>query len=73
MKNKKIVIAGGTGFIGEEIIRYFKNDNEIIILSRKIETSVTNSNKETILSSKDATRIKLVKWDGVHLGEWTKK
>jgi len=73
MKNKKIIIAGGTGFIGEEITRYFENDNEIIILSRKIDNGVTNRNKETILSSKDAPKIKLVKWDGVHIGEWTKE
>ena len=37
MKDKKIVIAGGTGFIGEELSRYFENENEITILTRQIK------------------------------------
>ena len=32
---KKIVIAGATGFIGRWIIKKFKNEYDIIALSRK--------------------------------------
>lgn len=34
MKNKKIIIAGGTGFMGQAMAKYFGNDNEVVILSR---------------------------------------
>ena len=34
MKNKKIIIAGGTGFMGQAIAKYFGDDNHIVILSR---------------------------------------
>lgn len=34
MKHKKIVIAGGTGFIGQAMARYFGKDNHVILLSR---------------------------------------
>ena len=34
---KKIVIAGATGFIGRWIIEKFKNDYEIVALSRKVD------------------------------------
>src|SRR5258708_2063542 len=34
MKNKKIVIAGGTGFIGQALAARWGKDNQLIILSR---------------------------------------
>jgi uncharacterized protein (TIGR01777 family) len=35
MKNKKIVIAGGTGFIGQALAARWGKDNHIVILSRQ--------------------------------------
>lgn len=35
MKNKRIVIAGGTGFIGQQLVRHFGKDNHIVVLSRQ--------------------------------------
>jgi NAD dependent epimerase/dehydratase family enzyme len=35
MKHKKIIIAGGTGFIGQGIIKYFGRDNEMVVLTRQ--------------------------------------
>lgn len=34
MENKKIVIAGGTGFIGQGLIDHFGKENDIVILTR---------------------------------------
>ena len=54
----KIVIAGGTGFIGKELNSHFTNNGEeVIILGR----SCDNSNP------------KEGKWDGKSLGDWVDK
>ena len=34
MKNIKILIAGGSGFIGTAVAEYFGKENDIVILSR---------------------------------------
>lgn len=57
VKNKKIVIAGGTGFIGMAIAGYFEKDNEIILLTR-------NGNK------KPTGQYRLVQWDARMLSGW---
>jgi uncharacterized protein (TIGR01777 family) len=72
MKNKKIVIAGGTGFIGQNIAKYFGNDNEIVILTRNIKdakNNAYNSNNDNT----DTTNTRLVKWDAKNTGEWIKE
>jgi uncharacterized protein (TIGR01777 family) len=56
MKNKKIVIAAGTGFIGTGLVDYFGNDNDIIILTRQPKA--------------DHGRVTYVKWDARTLGDW---
>jgi uncharacterized protein (TIGR01777 family) len=56
MKNKKIVIAGGTGFIGAGLIDYFGNDNNIIILTRHPQA--------------DHGRVSYIAWDGKTPGAW---
>src|ERR1700752_3153568 len=35
MKNKKIIIAGGTGFIGQALAARWGKDNRVVILSRR--------------------------------------
>ncbi len=35
MKNKTIVLAGGTGFIGQALAARWGKDNRVIILSRQ--------------------------------------
>jgi hypothetical protein len=42
MKNKKIVIAGGSGFIGQAIACFFGKENEIIILGRSVKDHENN-------------------------------
>jgi uncharacterized protein len=73
LRNKKIVIAGGTGFIGQEMIKYFGSDNEMIILTRQTKQSQNNRNRYDSLSDKDLRKTKFIKWDAKTTGEWTKE
>lgn len=59
MKNKKIVIAAGTGFIGTGMIEYFGSDNDIVILTRHPVAG--------------HGRVKYVEWDGKTLNAWSKE
>jgi uncharacterized protein (TIGR01777 family) len=54
--NHKIVIAGGTGFLGASIISKFKNA-ELVVLSRSKSGRQGN--------------VKYVQWDAVNPGDWT--
>lgn len=56
MKNKKIVIAGGTGFIGEGLAEYFTPGNTVIILSRR--------------PLPPKAHVTYVQWDGRSPGPW---
>lgn len=73
MNNKKLVIAGGTGFIGEEMIRYFGKTNELIILTRNAKVSNNNRNHYSGLSKDDLSNTRFVQWDGKTVGEWKKE
>jgi uncharacterized protein (TIGR01777 family) len=54
---KKLIIAGGSGFIGKELINYFKNDfDKIVILSR---------NKNRL-----EDKIAYINWDAKNFGDW---
>lgn len=70
MKNKKIVIAGGTGFIGEEMIKYWGKDNQLVILTRQLANTANNRNRYHSLKEKDLLNVSFVKWDGKTTGEW---
>lgn len=55
----KIIIAGGTGFLGQYLARYFAEKGfQIIVLSRK-----GHENQENI---------RYLKWDGKSQGSWSK-
>jgi len=57
---KKLVIAGGSGFLGNAIIEYFKdNAGQIILLSRKANTS-----------NHYPDNVQIVQWDGHTLSDW---
>lgn len=70
MNNKKIIIAGGTGFIGQAIAKYFGADNEIIILTRNIKHTANNAHGINLLEKEPSLRIRFVQWDAEHNGEW---
>ena len=73
MKNKKIILAGGTGFIGQELCNYFGKDNEVVVLTRQVKEHSSNTFGEDHLKEEVAKNIRFVKWDGVNEGEWTKE
>ncbi|PUZ27543.1 hypothetical protein GA0116948_103177 [Chitinophaga costaii] len=56
MKNKKIIIAGGTGFIGQSLVQYFGAENDIIVLARH--------------PKENHHRTRYVLWDGQRAGAW---
>ena len=59
MKNKKIVIAGGTGFIGRALAAWLGKENEVIILSRQPQPGA------------GGTSIRYRVWDGLRIEkEW---
>lgn len=54
---KKIVIAGGTGYLGQVLFRYFKSVGyECVILTRQRQRS--------------QERVRFVEWDAKSLGDW---
>jgi NAD dependent epimerase/dehydratase family enzyme len=61
MKHKKIVIAGGTGFIGQAMARYFGKDNHVILLSRH------SANDNKLIKAVDGYNITYWRWDGIHV------
>ena len=56
--SNKIIIAGGTGFLGSAIINAFP-DYEIVVLTRTIRKGELN--------------IRYVLWDAKNIGNWTKE
>jgi uncharacterized protein len=73
MKNKKIVIAGGTGFIGRSIAKYFADDNEIVILSRQAKRSSNNAFEDFELTEELKKNVRLVQWNAKEVDEWAKE
>lgn len=72
MKNKKIIIAGGTGFIGQAIAKHFGKENTIIILSRGAVNSHNNAYNHQLLMPADGYNITYRRWDGEHIEKhWT--
>lgn len=70
MQNKKIILAGGTGFIGQEICNYFGEHNSIVILTRQLKQQKTNAFGENQLHENILKNIRYVQWDGINEGDW---
>jgi uncharacterized protein len=71
--NKKIIIAGGTGFIGQELIKYFGKENKIVILTRQFQNAYNNRNHYSSVSSNDLQHVQFIKWDSKTVGEWSEQ
>ncbi len=71
MRNKKIIIAGGSGFIGQELCNYFGRGNEIIILGRQLPGQEANNHGQNSVEQEVRSNLRFVKWDALHLGDWT--
>jgi len=70
MKNKKIIIAGGSGFIGQEICNYFGAENEIVILERQTNETSGNAFGANNVNKEVSKNIRYVKWDGKTIVGW---
>jgi len=66
MKNKKIVIAGGTGFIGQALAAFFGKENDIVILGRHVP-GANNAYTNKLLTAAGGYRIQYLYWDGLRV------
>ncbi len=74
MRHKRIIIAGGTGFIGQGLVKYLGKDNEVIVLSRKSGDTHKNLYSKKSISKKDDFNVQYVKWNGETVEEsWAKE
>lgn len=64
MKHKKIIIAGGTGFIGQALAARWGKENNVIILSRQSATAKNNRFGKRLLTADDGYYITYWHWDG---------
>lgn len=64
MKNKKIILAGGTGFIGQALAARWGKDNQVIILSRQSASAYNNAYSRKLLSPAEGYHITYWHWDG---------
>ena len=64
MKNKKIILAGGTGFIGQALAARWGKDNRVIILSRRSAHAKNNAYSDKLLSADEGYNITYWHWDG---------
>ncbi len=71
MKKKKIVIAGGTGFIGSALMNYFGKDNSIVILSRKLSETDNNAFTTFTIPKEIQKNVRTVYWNAKDEGAWT--
>jgi uncharacterized protein (TIGR01777 family) len=68
MKDKKIVIAGGSGFIGQAMAQRWCADNEVIILTRGKAGEANNRYEgQTSIAA-----VQYEQWDGATMGDWAK-
>lgn len=73
MKNKKIIIAGGSGFIGQALTNFFGTENEIVILTRALQHQKTNAFGENNLSAAALQHTRFVLWDAKTMGRWAEE
>ena len=66
---RKIIIAGGTGFIGQELIKHFIKNDEVVVLTRGIKNVQTNSYQKQP-GIRDITNLRYVTWDAATRGNW---
>jgi uncharacterized protein (TIGR01777 family) len=74
MKDKKIIIAGGTGFIGQALAAGWGKDNQIVILGRQDARARNNTYGRQMLTAAEGYHITYCRWDGQHVEtRWAKE
>ena len=64
MTSKKIIIAGGTGFIGQELAKFFGKENDVVILGRESGDRHKNAYNTKPVTAENGYRVRYIKWDG---------
>src|SRR5688572_33466275 len=67
MKQKKIIITGGTGYIGQALARYFGKENHVVVLSRQSVNGHNNNYNKQLVKSSDGYNVTYWRWDGRHV------
>jgi uncharacterized protein (TIGR01777 family) len=67
MRKKKIILAGGTGFIGQALAARWGKENQIVILSRQNAKSHSNSYGKNQLKAGAGYQLSYCHWDGRHV------
>ncbi|TDH23003.1 TIGR01777 family protein [Segetibacter sp. 3557_3] len=70
MNNKRVIIAGGSGFIGRYLAEHFAKNFEVVVLSRAKTNAVNNGYKQGAQQQASRQNIRTVKWDGESQGGW---
>src|ERR1039458_3421550 len=61
MNKKRVVLAGGSGFLGQALAKELLQHNyEVIVLTRALR------------ERDEGDEVREVEWDGEHIGEWIK-
>jgi uncharacterized protein len=67
MKHKKIIITGGTGYIGQQLARYFGKENHVVLLSRQSVNGHNNNYAKKLVKATDGYNVTYWRWDGKHV------
>ncbi len=58
---ERVVVAGGTGFVGQSLVKALAREREVVVLSR---------GGELPQSLRDLESVRAVTWDALTVGEW---
>jgi uncharacterized protein len=67
MKQKKIIITGGTGYLAQALARYFGKDNHVVLLSRNTSNERNNNFGKKLVKSANGYNITYWRWDAKHV------
>ena len=66
---RKIIIAGGTGFIGTALIEHFSKKDEVVVLTRGLKNKTSNLYQQQAAIPHNPNT-KYVVWDAATKGSW---
>ena len=66
---RKIIIAGGTGFIGTTLIEHFSKKDEVVVLTRGLKNKTSNLYQQQAAIPHNPNT-KYVVWDAATKGNW---